>query len=259
MPAGEPAETVPSTKEVTTEMPPQNVEAPAGKPPSAHDPIAALVAQLEKRPLWSNGAFPRIELPASAPIEEVVAAVFERVSFDPGPVKRHTLREQRRVRVGDDPRGLIAVLVDTNLGTKIVLLRHDRTWWSQIHDVSPQPLAAVPLRVELEARPGRTLSSSDISRFELWLRLVNESAAPANASSALEASTLHVNGASVSDWSFTFANGPRPSDWDAVPSGEVREIGIGMRDRLFTGPGVYTIELSGAGLRADPLTVTVTP
>lgn len=104
------------------------------------DPIDALVAKLSKtQGMWLNGISPVIEMPEGAPIEDLVAEFFQKVNYDGGPIGSQRIAEIRRVTI---PPGLssdefIAVLVNTNLGRKILLLQYSKSggWWSRVYDV----------------------------------------------------------------------------------------------------------------------------
>lgn len=91
-------------------------------------------------PLWQNGLSPQLELPASATPAEVVAAMFRKISFDPGPVKSHRVVESRTVRIGADPEAFTAVLLDTDQGPMVALLRHESArvgWWTRVYPARP--------------------------------------------------------------------------------------------------------------------------
>jgi len=96
--------------------------------------IERLVARLDKSPLWRNGHFPKVDLPSSATPEEVAARVFDASLFDKGnKVKSRRTLEAREVKVGG--RDYTAMRVETDLGTKIVLMQYEgeRTgWWSRV-------------------------------------------------------------------------------------------------------------------------------
>jgi hypothetical protein len=102
--------------------------------PGTEDAIDRLVARLSKNPLWINGLSPNIELAETTPTKDVVAKVFDAVSFDQGKVTRHTILRERKVTIGQEPRPYTAVLVDTNLGRKVVLVQHQGKsgWWSRV-------------------------------------------------------------------------------------------------------------------------------
>lgn len=109
-------------------------------PPSASaaarsEAIDGLVKRLSRSRLWSNGHFPKIELPEGTANEGVVAKVFQHVSFDRGPVKRHRTLETRGVQIGDH---YTAVRVETEQGEMIVLLRYETRlsgWWSRVFPI----------------------------------------------------------------------------------------------------------------------------
>ena len=105
------------------------------------DVIDRLVERLSfSHGLWTNGVFPSLGLPETASTEQVVARVFEMTGFDGGNVKSHQIVETRAVRIdGSMPEAYTAVLVDTDMGRKIVLLQYQGTqaggmWWSRVYD-----------------------------------------------------------------------------------------------------------------------------
>jgi hypothetical protein len=107
---------------------------------AAVDPIDRLVEQLSStHGLWQNGISPALDLPGTASTEQVVALVFEKWGFDAGHVKQHRILETRQVRIaGSLPDVYTAVLVDTDMGRKIVLIQGTGTnpkWWSRVYDV----------------------------------------------------------------------------------------------------------------------------
>jgi hypothetical protein len=99
------------------------------------DPIPELVARLSATGgLWTNGIFRTIDLPATAPIPQVLALALEYNRYDKRVVTAHRIIETREVRIGVE-RDYTAALVDTDLGRKIVLLRHvPNGWWSRVYD-----------------------------------------------------------------------------------------------------------------------------
>lgn len=100
------------------------------------DPIGHLVTKLSSDHLWQNGASPTIDLPATASPELVVAKVFKLVSSDQGAVSSYDVLEIQQVHItGSLPDQYTAVLVQTNLGQKIVLLQYtEQGWWSRMYD-----------------------------------------------------------------------------------------------------------------------------
>jgi hypothetical protein len=116
-----------------TKVKPNTVQAPAPVSPTP-DSIDALLARLSSsHGLWQNGPFPRLDVPETASAEQVVRSVFEKISFDRGRVTAHRVLLVREVRIDSD--SYTAVLVDTNLGKKIVLFGRGTTLrWSRVYD-----------------------------------------------------------------------------------------------------------------------------
>lgn len=102
------------------------------------DPVGELVARLSAGSgMWANGTFPTIDLPATAPIPQVVEVVLAKNRYDKRQVTAHRIMETREVRIGDRPaeRAYTAVLVETDLGRKVLLLRPGSLgWWSRVYD-----------------------------------------------------------------------------------------------------------------------------
>ncbi len=148
------AKAEPTPTSSTTALPPNAStsmsppSAPPSNPPSATadasshssvakvDPVDGLVAELSASPMWNNGGFPKIDLPASTPIADVVATVFKNVSFDKGRVTSHRVVSTKSVTIGREPSPHTAVVVETNQGPKIVLLQHGPSgWWSRVYPI----------------------------------------------------------------------------------------------------------------------------
>jgi len=106
-------------------------------PPDAPgmDLIGALVTRLKAtRGMWVNGYYTPIELPATTPIPQVLAAVLETIHYDERRATTYHIVEIREVQVEFQQR-YVAVLVETDLGNKIVLLRHTESgWWNRVYD-----------------------------------------------------------------------------------------------------------------------------
>jgi hypothetical protein len=103
------------------------------------DPIQELVDRLsaDRRGGWVNGPYPRLDLPSSATVEEVLDRLFQLVTFVEGPVTRFRILELRGVVIGSvRPERYNAAIVDTNLGRKLVLFRRGRLdWWIRVYEV----------------------------------------------------------------------------------------------------------------------------
>jgi hypothetical protein len=106
----------------------------------APDPIEKLVARLSSTGTWQNGPFMAVELPPSAPVNDVVAQIHERQHFYRiAKVTSYQILEIREVSIPSSIPGnpYTAVLIDTNLGTKIVLLQYEdqiKAWWNRVYD-----------------------------------------------------------------------------------------------------------------------------
>jgi len=101
--------------------------------PRAEDAIDRLAKRLAAEPMWENGMFPRIALPETSTIDELVPAAFGRVSFDHGRARRRTIVASRSVRVGEE--SYVAAIVDTDVGRKVLLARWRGPqvgWWTRV-------------------------------------------------------------------------------------------------------------------------------
>lgn len=99
------------------------------------DPIDRLVKDLYSSGLWQNGSFPVINLPATASTEDVVCKVLE---LD-RQVTNYYIVKVRHVSIHSDFLHLYtAVIVQTNLGEKIVLFKYEGQthgfWWSRVYE-----------------------------------------------------------------------------------------------------------------------------
>ena len=120
------------------------VETSAKVPPP--DPIGALVTKLSADGLWQNGAFKPIQLPSSASPEEVLAQLNKQTNLYHGSkVTSYKIIESRQVKIiaAFQDKNFTAVLLKTNLGRKVVLLKYQGAsvgWWSRVYAV-PAPLS----------------------------------------------------------------------------------------------------------------------
>jgi hypothetical protein len=97
--------------------------------------------------IWLNGfPSPAIDLPMSATMDEVVSQALDQVDFHPGRVTKFRILTVRRVYIIDNPfvetkpdlygeNNYVAVLVDTNLGKMILVIRPARqgVWFWRIY------------------------------------------------------------------------------------------------------------------------------
>jgi hypothetical protein len=102
------------------------------------DPITQLVERLSaSHGLWRNGLFPSLGLTENASSEQIVARVLELSTFDKGRVTKHRIMQTRRVQIpGEQQELYTAILVETNIGRKVVLLKFSGPaagWWSRVY------------------------------------------------------------------------------------------------------------------------------
>lgn len=110
--------------------------------PTVSDSINMLVQKLNSdiHGMWVNGEYPIIRLPADAKPEEVITQAVKMTGFDRGHIKTYRIREMRRVVKlnAHNMENCSAVLVNSDLGTKILLFRYEGKtgWWTRFYDVS---------------------------------------------------------------------------------------------------------------------------
>jgi hypothetical protein len=99
------------------------------------DPIDRVVRQESSNPYFPSGPFYGINLPDTAPIEEVVTQAFEHalpLRIHPGKID---LLAKREVKIHEET--YTAMLVQTSSGQRVILLRYlprVTNWWSMIYD-----------------------------------------------------------------------------------------------------------------------------
>ena len=101
------------------------------------DPIDSLVGRLSSTyGFWINGIDPELDLSASDSIEQAVARVIERTHPPYREITGLHILESRQVSIRySGPNQYTAVLVDTNIGRKIVLMQHrSDEWWGRVYD-----------------------------------------------------------------------------------------------------------------------------
>ncbi len=103
------------------------------------DAIQALVDRLAADPNgeWKNSLHPKLDLPPSATVEEVIDRMFQVVTLEGGRVTEFRVVELRGVAIGSQPAERYnAARIHTNLGQKIVLFRREQQdWWTRVYDV----------------------------------------------------------------------------------------------------------------------------
>lgn len=106
------------------------------------DSIGKVEAYIKESPAWTNGLSPKIDLPASAKPEEVLAASLKRASFDKGKVTSPKIVATRTIATsssGDNP--YTALYFESEQGHYVVVMRHEGVgtgWWTKTFD--PQKL-----------------------------------------------------------------------------------------------------------------------
>ncbi|HEY2328353.1 MAG TPA: hypothetical protein VGI63_00895 [Verrucomicrobiae bacterium] len=108
---------------------------------STPDPIDQLVTDLSStHGFWINGIGRDVILPKTASPEQVIKQVFHTAFFDKGQVTSYKILNIRQVHIqGVSPELYTAVLVQTNFGKKIVLLKyqeHFASWWNRVYDAN---------------------------------------------------------------------------------------------------------------------------
>jgi hypothetical protein len=108
--------------------------AEAGSP----DSIGKVEAYIKESPAWTNGLSPKINLPASARPEEVLAALLKKASFDKGKVTSPKIVATRAIATsssGDNP--YTAVHFESEQGNYVIVMRHEGVgtgWWTKTFD-----------------------------------------------------------------------------------------------------------------------------
>jgi len=108
------------------------------------DRISALVEELStSNSFWNTGFSPVVDLPGDTSVEEVITRLFDE-PIGSGRVLQFEILEMRDVQLpiyGEiiPASDVVAVLVHTNLGPKILLLRFNEStddWWTRVYDAS---------------------------------------------------------------------------------------------------------------------------
>jgi hypothetical protein len=136
-----------------------------GRPPDAIDKLVGDLSSTHG--MWMNGYSGGIRLPETASTQQVVEAIFKKQQFDAGQTSKlvtsYKILQTRRVHIpnnspppdlwtrafsvfglerfapsyGNVPTDLYtAVLVQTDLGEKIILLKSGDPWWYRYYDAN---------------------------------------------------------------------------------------------------------------------------
>lgn len=102
------------------------------------DPIGKVEAYIKGSMLWTNGLSPKIDLPASAKPEEVLAAFLEKASFDKGKVTSPKIVATRAIAVSSaETHPYTAVYFESEQGNYVIVMRHEGSetgWWTKAFD-----------------------------------------------------------------------------------------------------------------------------
>ena len=102
------------------------------------DAIGKVEAYIKDSMLWTNGLSPKIDLPASAEPDEVLAAYLEKASCDNGKVTSPEIVATRTIVTSsseDDP--YTAVYFESEQCNHVVVMRHEGGaigWWTKAFD-----------------------------------------------------------------------------------------------------------------------------
>jgi hypothetical protein len=100
------------------------------------DPIDRLMTRLDSSNAWKYGDFPRLDLPATATAEQLVAQTLKNGDVE----KFEILITRHRTIPFDSKESYLIVLVDTSRGMKIVLFTYrnkESGWWNRMFDPVP--------------------------------------------------------------------------------------------------------------------------
>jgi hypothetical protein len=102
--------------------------------PDAIDRLAASLSS--SHGLWVNGIYPLpIDLPSSATIPEVIARVFHDSRFEAGRVSDYKILQNQDVVILYGDNHFTMVLVKTNLGQMIVMIKYSTNgWWYRTYN-----------------------------------------------------------------------------------------------------------------------------
>jgi hypothetical protein len=101
---------------------------------TSKDPIANFVGKEQGDRYFGNGPFKRLNLPRTAPIDELVTQAFENAFPVPVYPENINVITQRQVNISGEE--YTAVLVNTEHGERVVVLRYSdpmHGWWNHVY------------------------------------------------------------------------------------------------------------------------------
>jgi len=104
---------------------------------STPDPIDGLSRYInESRGLWINGLYPTIDLPVTATTSDVLDEAIKKTGFAEGHIKKYRIITTRKLILYDgNTHEYTAVMIDSDLGDKIILMRHNGGgWWTRFYN-----------------------------------------------------------------------------------------------------------------------------
>ena len=106
---------------------------------AAADPIDMLARRLNaSHGEWINGLYPTIRLASDASTDAVIEEAIAKTGLIDGRIERFTIITARSVSIDEHlPHVYYALLLDTNLGGKILLMRYEGEitgWWTRFFD-----------------------------------------------------------------------------------------------------------------------------
>jgi hypothetical protein len=107
------------------------------QPVVAADAIDELVARINSYPFGTSGIYQKIDLLPTASPDEIVKIALENDAPNIGQVTTFKILTVRQVTLMQMVHPFTAVLVETNVGRKIVLFRYEGAavqWWSHVYN-----------------------------------------------------------------------------------------------------------------------------
>ncbi len=100
-----------------------------------NNPIESLAKKLsESHGLWTNGTFKPIVLVENVTDEQIIKQFVKNVVDEEHKLTKHKILKSQQINISSQEYR--AVLLDTNLGRKIILMKFysPKSWWTKIFD-----------------------------------------------------------------------------------------------------------------------------